>query len=199
MLHRVRDLRGRHALLAPFVDEAARLVDEPLVALAADVVEGAFELFDDVLGLVPDRGLDLAGLDERDADRCARTRELVPLRLGERLDRVLRRAVRREPGDAMRPPIEPMCTMRPWPARNSGIAACVSATTAKKFTSNTQRQSSSVTYSTGPPTPTPALLTSAWSPRSPTSRVISSITRRDVVAVGDVEDDRPYVARVTAP
>ena len=41
-------------------------------------------------------------------------------------------------------------TMRPCAERSSGIAACVNSTGANRFTSNTQRQSSSFTYSVGP-------------------------------------------------
>ena len=82
---------------AALVDEAARFVEEPLVTPPARIVERAFDLLDEVLVLVPDRGRDFAGLDERDPDRRAGSRELVALRLGERFEREFRRVVGREP------------------------------------------------------------------------------------------------------
>jgi hypothetical protein len=60
--------------------------------------------------------------------------------------------------------IEDTNTIRPPARRSAGSNACVTATCANTFTSNCLRSSSAVTSSSGPPTPMPALLTSASRP-----------------------------------
>ena len=59
----------------------------------------------------PDRGLDRARLDDRDADPPGP--ELEPQRIGDRLERVLRRGVGPRKGSALLPAIEPTKTIRP--------------------------------------------------------------------------------------
>jgi len=65
MFHGLGDLVGCHPLATTFVDESPRLVEKPAVSLTSHTVEGAVHLIDGRVGLVPDRGADLAGFDER--------------------------------------------------------------------------------------------------------------------------------------
>src|SRR5919201_635191 len=73
----------------------------------------------------------------------------------------------------MRPPIEPMLTIRPRPARSGSSSARVTASRPKTLTSYWPRIRSSGTPSSGPATAMPALLTSPASGPPPTRNAVA--------------------------
>ena len=113
--------------------------------------------------LVPDRRRHRARLDQRDLH--ARAVQLDAQRVADRLDRVLGGRV----GSGERPSPRGRRSRRRTRsararARSAGSSARVTATWPNTLTSNWRRRSSSASISSGPPTPMPALLTSASRP-----------------------------------
>ena len=92
-------------------------------------------------------------------------------------------------GITTRPPIEDTNTILPRARRSAGSSARVRAIWPKTLTSNWPRSSSLESISSGPPTPIPALLTSA-SRRTAAAGVDERPRRLDLCLVGDVEQQR---------
>src|SRR5579871_2514379 len=90
VLHRVGNLLRRDTLCLTLVEEAPHLVEEPLIAHPSVCVEPRFDLCERRVALLPNRGLHLSRLDERNPNRSSGSLELDALSLGEGLDRELR-------------------------------------------------------------------------------------------------------------